>query len=136
MRLAVAGHPRHREPDRAHHLLLAQTQQLARGDRGADHPEDALRRHPDRAARRRGYQDVAGPELDFDTKDQRVKEFRPGHWLTLGQGEDRRGDRACWVCDRRQMRVVVSVCRLKWRCSGALRESRARCRCGRLSQRL
>ena len=27
-------------------------------------------------------------------------------------------------------------CRLKWRCSGALRESRARCRCGRLSQRL
>ena len=27
-------------------------------------------------------------------------------------------------------------CRLKWRCSGALRETRARCRCGRLSQRL
>lgn len=44
-----------------------------------------------------------------------MEELRPGHRLTLGQGEDRRRDRARGVRYRRQMRVVEGVDPLRMR---------------------
>ena len=107
--LAQSGGLRRGQPDRPHHVLLRQTEQLADRGRRAEHagrpgdvPAGIVVRRIDR---------VAHARFGFEAENERQQEVAAGHVIRAGVCEQRRGHRRgrMDVVLRRGVVVVVHV---------------------------